>query len=136
MTEEQEEGGRKDEEDEERRGRLSIALTNCGDVLERQLFDAIFWSVKGIIIIAILISQEEAKHRLSLPCLPRLCHRRQFKRPGGGRWVIVNLGSSLPSPGFLDLQSRLSEVVSILELGSTWLLPTKVLPSAHSWGIC
>ena len=45
VTEEQEKGGKKDEEDEERRGRLSIALTNCGDVLERQLFDAIFWSV-------------------------------------------------------------------------------------------
>ena len=44
-----------EEEDEERRGRLSIALTNCGDVLERQLFDAIFWSVKVILIIVILI---------------------------------------------------------------------------------
>ena len=49
VTEEQE------EDEEERRGRLSIALTNCGDVLERQLFDAIFWSVKGIKIIGILI---------------------------------------------------------------------------------
>ena len=61
VKEEQEEGVKKEkeeeeeEEDEERRGRLSIALTNCGDVLERQLFDAIFWSVKGIRIIAILI---------------------------------------------------------------------------------
>ena len=35
VTEEEEE-----EENEERKGRLSIALTNCGDVLERQLFDA------------------------------------------------------------------------------------------------
>ena len=40
VTEEEE-----SEEEEERKGRLSIALTNCGDVLERQLFDAIFWSV-------------------------------------------------------------------------------------------
>ena len=40
VTEEEE-----SEENEERKGRLSIALTNCGDVLERQLFDAIFWSV-------------------------------------------------------------------------------------------
>ena len=38
----------------------------------------------------------------------------------------VHRASSLPNPGFLDLQCRLSEVVSILELGSTWLLPNKV----------
>ena len=45
MTEEQDEEEVKTEEDNDlRRGRLSIALTNCGDVLERQLFDAIFWS--------------------------------------------------------------------------------------------
>ena len=36
---------KEEDEDEKRRGRLSIALTNCGDVLERQLFDAIFWLV-------------------------------------------------------------------------------------------
>ena len=45
MTEEQDEEEVKTEEGNDlRRGRLSIALTNCGDVLERQLFDAIFWS--------------------------------------------------------------------------------------------
>ena len=52
VAEEQEE---EEVKEEERRGRLSIALTNCGDVLERQLFDAIFWSVRGIIMIAIVI---------------------------------------------------------------------------------
>ena len=49
VSEEQEEVKKK-AEDEDRKGRLSIALTNCGDVLERQLFDAIFWSVKVMIL--------------------------------------------------------------------------------------
>ena len=45
VEKEEEEVKTEEDEDEKRRGRLSIALTNCGDVLERQLFDAIFWSV-------------------------------------------------------------------------------------------
>ena len=45
VEKEEEEVMTEEDEDEKRRGRLSIALTNCGDVLERQLFDAIFWLV-------------------------------------------------------------------------------------------
>ena len=45
VEKEEEEVKTEGDEDEKGRGRLSIALTNCGDVLERQLFDAIFWLV-------------------------------------------------------------------------------------------
>ena len=43
VVEEQEGGEQEEEEGRGSKGRLSIALTNCGDVLERQLFDAMFW---------------------------------------------------------------------------------------------
>ena len=109
---------KEEDEDEKRRGRLSIALTNCGDVLERQLFDAIFWLVDFFWLLFRKGLQEEAKHRLSLPCLSRLCARRKRQGTGGGRWV-----RKLPKIELAELsQDSLTCKVDSLKLSQSWSL--------------
>ena len=105
-----------EDEDEKRRGRLSIALTNCGDVLERQLFDAIFWLVAFFWLLFRKRLQEEAKHRLSLPCLSRLCARRKRQGTRGGRWVRKLLKIELAE---LSQDSSTCKVDS-LKLSQSW----------------
>ena len=102
-------------EESESSGLPATALPPSEEILEKNLFDAIFWRKQSLVsndmVCLVFIMMLNSRQQ-------EIVERTKYL-PSTERQLSSNIS------GFLDLQSRLSDVASMLELGPNWLEPNK-----------